>query len=181
MEKNMKKFLLSLGVAFSSIAFAQEHNHGDNHGHEDIMHSEAMHAHGVIHASIALEDNELEIELHSAAGNFLDFEYEPQTKEEKQAVKALDNVFKQESFMTLSNKAKCKLEDYDFDLESKVKHANVEVEFDYECKNINALNEIIFDFSLFPHIEKIEAQYIDDKGRSAKEILTPAQNRFSLP
>ncbi len=175
MEGNMKKILLSLGFIVFNTGFA--HNH--EHRHE--MRSETSHIHGSLHAHIVVEDNEVEIELYGASNNFVDFEHKPQTKEEENALKTVGNVLKQEKFIGLSPKAKCRLDDYDFEFDAEEHHADIEVDFEYKCKNMKALTEITFDFSHFPLMEIIEVEYIDDKGHVAKQTLSSENNKFQLP
>ena len=74
--KSLKKYLLSsviiivvtaTGPLFSAIQ-AGEHHHHD------------AHVHGVAHLNVALEGNDLYIELTSPAANIVGFEHDPRTQ-----------------------------------------------------------------------------------------------------
>ena len=54
---------------------------------EEYRHHEA-HEHGVAHMNVAVEGNDIYIELISPAANIVGFEHQPRTQEQKAAVKA---------------------------------------------------------------------------------------------
>jgi len=80
--KRCLKLLLSIIVIFWAVG-----PNLSNIQSAEYRHHEA-HEHGVAHMNVALEGNELYIELISPAANIVGFEHHPRTQEQKAAVKA---------------------------------------------------------------------------------------------
>ena len=75
---------------------------------EETRHHEA-HQHGIAHLNVALEGNDLYIELISPAANIVGFEHHPRTNEQKAAVKkAIESLKKGEDLFVLPPSAKGK-------------------------------------------------------------------------
>ncbi|MDX1707915.1 MAG: DUF2796 domain-containing protein [Desulfobacterales bacterium] len=75
---------------------------------EETRHHEA-HEHGIAHLNVALEGNDLYIELNSPAVNIVGFEHRPRTNEQKAAVKkAIESLKNGEDLFILPSSAKGK-------------------------------------------------------------------------
>ena len=75
---------------------------------EESRHHEA-HEHGIAHLNVALEGNDLYIELISPAANIVGFEHHPRTSEQKAAVKnAIESLKKGEDLFVLPPAARGK-------------------------------------------------------------------------
>ncbi len=172
----MKKLLLSLGLICSGFTFAHEHEK-----HKKEYRSAEVHTHGLTHIYIVAENDEIELELNSPAYNFLGFEYEPQTNGEKKQLQNLKKSLKKEQFFSLSPQAECELKEFEFNWDTRDKHAEIETLLDYKCKKIKALKEIQFDFSSFEYLEEIKVEYLNEKGEALSQNLTLQKNKFQLP
>jgi hypothetical protein len=92
---------------------------------EETRHHEA-HEHGIAHLNVALEGNDLYIELISPAVNILGFEHHPRTNEQKAAVKkAIESLKKGEDLFVLPPEARGKF------VKTTV-HTNIEGDSDNE-------------------------------------------------
>ena len=76
---------LKILLIIVSVVWGIESNSSDIQA-EEYRHHKA-HEHGVAHMNVALEGNELYIELISPAANIVGFEHQPRTQEQKAAVK----------------------------------------------------------------------------------------------
>ena len=76
---------------------------------EEYRHHKA-HAHGVAHLNVAVEGNDLYIELFSPAANIVGFEHHPRTEKQKAAVnKAIEKLQAGEALFVFSPGAEGKL------------------------------------------------------------------------
>lgn len=165
--------LLALAVLaltpFSFTAYAQEHQHAQ---------SLKAHLHGVATLNIALEEQQLALELHSPAMNILGFEYQPSSTADKQAVLDAEQTLKNEQqLFKLSDAAQCALTavSIENDLtehnndhqqsahdENEQQHSDIQVSYQFNCARPEKLKRIDLDgfFKAFPLTEKIRVQLI---------------------
>ncbi len=192
-KKKMKNFLWPF--ALMAFLFAATGGYTGEHANENVdahkdsaspnMQAQGFHNHGAAYAHITAEDNKLNIQFFGSAGDFLSFEHNPQTEEQKQELQALKNTLKGENFILLPPKAKCRLDSFDLHLNNQNGHTDITAAYDYTCKSIKALKNpkapLAFNFSLFPSIAVIEVSYLGDDGNAAKESLSAQHNFLQIP
>ena len=162
--------------------------------------SERAHEHGVGSILIAVEGNEVEIELTAPGSDIVGFEHAPATDAEHQAVINGAKVLRDHSgIVTLSPKAKCRVEDvevssglmrnekhdhkakhkHDHKAEHKDDHNEVHAEFiahyHFHCDHPENLAgaEVGF-FKVFPSVRELEVKWITPAGQGAVELTGDA-------
>ena len=142
------------------------------------------HEHGVGVMNIAIQGNELEIELELPAENVVGFEHEDLTAAEKKSVQeAAAKLKKTANVIVLPKNAACELEkveiesalldDHDDHGKSKQHdnhgdHSEFTAHYHFECAKTGQLSYL--DISLFKHFpstHKLRVQYITSKGQGA--------------
>ncbi|MGB0733379.1 MAG: ZrgA family zinc uptake protein [Pontibacterium sp.] len=106
-----------LGMSMAGLAIAaghgheHEHNHGHDHHeeHHHEMESHAAHTHGESSLTVVLQDEHLEVELHGPAANFVGFEYQAKSADEKAAVHEMEEIL-EAGIVALPKAAECELE-----------------------------------------------------------------------
>ncbi len=188
---------LIMGFLFS-IVIAQAVYADENHN--------GAHVHGVAHLNLALENNELYIEIKSPAANIVGFEHSPETEKEKKAVKeavqtlkAGDKliifsshagvVLKESRVMTgMENESDHESEHNHSETdhhnhqeaEDNKQHSEFEVVYHFDCthpKKLNFIDVMLFD--RYKGIEKIKAQIMTGTKQTAL-VLTPSKNRIKF-
>jgi len=175
--------LLALAVLalapFSLTSYAQEHQHA---------HSLEAHQHGVATLNIALEDQQLVLELHSPAINIIGFEYQPSADTDKHAVLTAEHTLKNEQrLFKLSAAAQCALSSVaiENDLaehsddhqqsahdEDEQQHSDIRASYQFNCAVPTKLTSIDLDgfFKAFPLTEKIHVQLISAGTQQGVEL-----------
>ena len=77
----IKKIIITLFVFFSTAVYANDHDH-DNSEHKQ----HEPHVHGKAEMNILIDEKTFIFELNSPTLNFLGFEHEPETNEEKETL-----------------------------------------------------------------------------------------------
>ncbi len=186
---------LILALFFTSSGWAADRN------------SEA-HEHGVGVMNIAIQGNELEIELELPADNVVGFEHEARTVAERKRIQDVAAKLKNAEFVViLPEGAACKLEkaeiksallgdhgehghkdDHDdHDVQGKSEehddhreHSEFAVHYHFDCAKTGQLSYL--DISLFKHFpstHKLRVQYITPKGQGGVQA-TPNSARIKL-
>lgn len=116
-----------LGSALAFSAFADGHTHDHDHSehkHEHHDHDEhehhGKHEHGVADLDIALDGKQLLVQLTSPAANFLGFEHQPSTEEQKKAYAKMVKLLNKPKKIIDVEGGKCKLSEKDIDLPYEV-------------------------------------------------------------
>jgi len=177
-----KKLLFTLPLVVSQVVMAQT-------AQNLPMPLPALdkHVHGVATLDIAIEGNELSIDLDSPAFNLFGFEHEAKTPEEQAAVKKVRTILDNPSALFgIPAAAKCTIadseieiplaghdhpheegEDHDHDHE----HSDVEAGYTFNCSdlaNVKSLDLASF-FTNFPSTEKINVQLVAPSGQAMFE------------
>jgi hypothetical protein len=184
----MRTLLLALPFALLPLAAAQaaEHGHNHSHGHESLD----KHQHGLASLNLALEGNQLEIELESPAMNILGFEHLPKTADQQAQVTAARSLLEQPlGLFVLPSAAGCKL--HKVEVESPLfgneehdemhsdaageTHSEIDADYDFTCSDPQALDSVSLAplFKAFPGMQKITVQLVGPNGQKGSE-LTPA-------
>jgi hypothetical protein len=182
----MKKFLGAFVVMGVLLAFSIPVS-----AHE-------AHVHGLARMNLAVDGQEVEIELDSPLANFVSFEHEPETDAQKQEVRKMASTLrKAEALFILPAEAKCRLEKVSLesgaigdDLLSPGKpgqaeheherhdghshdgHGDIEAEISFICLEPKKLNNMTVDlFRAFPDLHKVEVQMITSGKQGAAELV----------
>ena len=181
--------LIPLLAALSPLNIsAHEHEH---------EHSLAAHVHGIATLDIALEDQVLELQLHSPAMKIVAFEYQPRTAADKKKVRAAERLrTNQHTLFSLTPAAGCSLtsitldndltEQHEHEHEPKDTakdqhvHNDITVQYVLKCATPHQLNTIDLAqfFSAFTATEKINVQLITEQAQHGF-VLTPSSTTLS--
>ena len=166
-------------TSFNLTAYAQQHQHAP---------SLEAHQHGVATLNIALEEQQLALELHSPAINIVGFEYQPRSDADKQAVLVAERTLKNEQLLfKLTPAAQCALSAVSInnDLaehsdehhspaehEDQHQHSDIQVSYQFNCAVPAKLAEIDLDgvFKAFPLTETIHVQLISANAQQGVEL-----------
>lgn len=193
----MKQLHNVTGVCLSALLVcAQANAANDEHRDHDA------HEHGTALLNMAIENNNIHLELESPAMNIVGFEHQAKTKQDKLTIKnAVERLNQGNTLFVTSAKAQCKLTSVDVEsalIDSKDKHddhdehdkhdkhddhdeheethSEFHVTYMFTCKNIAELKSIDAQiFTFFKGSEEIHVQLITDKGQTEKE-LTPSNH-----
>ncbi|MDR0564269.1 MAG: DUF2796 domain-containing protein [Azoarcus sp.] len=160
------------------------------------------HVHGQAQMSLAVENQEVEIELEAPLASFLSFEHEPTTDAQKKEVRNMAlTLHKADSLFLLPVDAKCQITEISLESDAisndllspdipedtaahhhgheasqHEEHSDIDVEITFACRNPQKLNSLTVDlFRAFPNLQKINVQMVTPKGQGAAE-LTPQSN-----
>jgi len=157
---------------------------------------EAVHEHGVARISIAVEGNEIEIEMIVAGADAVGFEHTASSDNEKQAVvKAAKLLRDVNRIITLSPEADCSADEVEVnsglmenrnessnqnhDHHNKAKnkegHAEVHSEFiahyHFHCEFPSKLTQAnVGFFKMFPSAHELEARWITPRGQGTSKL-----------
>lgn len=181
-QKKITVCLASL-LFISTAAFsAEEHHEHREHG---------AHVHGVALLNIAIDGQQLAIELESPAINIVGFEHKASSEKDKQAVITVTKQLKDGSALFVTPKqAQCQLSDSDVesvliehheDHEDHDKHEGHEGHSDghsefhanyaFQCKNVAALKNVNLQLlHTYSGIHKLRVQMITAHGQTATEM-----------
>ncbi|MDY0205575.1 MAG: DUF2796 domain-containing protein [Pseudomonas sp.] len=185
---------------------AQEHNHDDHEHQHEHSHSLGAHVHGVATLNIALENQQLEMQLDSPAMNIVGFEYKPSSDADKQAVVDAERTLKNEqALFALTTAGQCALSsmsidndlteqhdehehghdnDHDHAAHSDEKdthqHSDISAHYVFNCTAPSKLNSIDLAgfFKAFPKTEKINVQLVTPEAQNGAE-LSPSNTVLS--
>lgn len=162
----------------------------DEHEHEHEQ-SLSAHLHGVATLNIALDDQELELQLNSPAMNIVGFEYKPSSAADKHALLAAERALKNEqdlfkltpaaqcalSAMTIDNDLADQHQDDDQHSEhdkhpDEHPHADIQARYLFNCTTPDKLSSINLAgfFSAFPQTEKLTVQLITPDAQHGVEL-----------
>ena len=133
------------------------------------------HEHGVSTLKIALEGQNLQMELESPANDIVGFEHAPENIKQEDDVKRALTLFQNSSGIFMpSPEANCKIKDNsaEFEIEKGEgeTHAGFHVTWKATCLNPNQLTSLKTTFfKLFPKAEEIEVEVISASGQKAIE------------
>lgn len=189
-------FLLApLLLALSTMSSAA-HEHEHEHEHENSL---GAHVHGIATLDIALEDQVLELQLHSPAMNIVGFEYQPRTAADKKKVRAAERLLtNQHTLFSLTPAAGCSLtsitldndltEQHEHEHEHEPKdtakdqhvHNDIAAHYIFNCATPQQLKHIDLAnfFSTFPATEKINVQLITEQAQQGA-VLTPSSTALN--
>ena len=182
----LSHLIASAALALPILALADDHPH-----------SLAAHVHGIATLDIALDEQQLELQIHSPAMNIVGFEYKPKTTADQHTVEAAQNSLKQATTLfALSAAAQCTLssvsiendlladaDEHDHDHEhaehahaeshdAEHKHSDINAHYHYHCATPSALKSIDVAgfFKRFRLTETIQVQLISADQQQGVEL-----------
>lgn len=159
--------------AFSAVA---------DETHEYRQHG--AHEHGVATLNLALEGNEIHVELESPAANIVGFEHAPATEAEQEALEQAIGVLKEGAgLLRFSGDAACRLADARVDTPLLEKdgsdehenhdkaHADIVVEYRFLCGRPGKIEEMeVALFKAFPALAHLDVSFVSEQGQGAVEL-----------
>ena len=167
-----------LAVSFCVSVQAEERGHG-------------AHVHGIGHLNVAIEGNDVEIELESPGMNIVGFEHAAKSKADKAAIKsAMASLKEGEKLFVFPAGAGCRAHEMKVEGPethhdhghhrhgSSESHTEFEAHYHFRCGNTEKLTHVdVKLFERFSRMEEIEAKVISSRGQRAQE-LTPKSVRL---
>lgn len=105
---------LALPAILSTIALAShasDHQHG--HDHADAGHAQQAHVHGVVNVDLALDSDDLLVQLSAPQADITGFEHAPRTDAERQSVADAIATLRAPGLFVPNSAAGCRLTDVD--------------------------------------------------------------------
>ncbi len=184
----VKRFAASIAAAcmFSSVAALAQQGFRQHDAHE----------HGTAQLNVAVDGNQLLIELSSPAANLVGFEHEPTSDEDiDQATTAAQVLHDASQMFATPFAANCAIDrvkvEMPWDLQGSLKpgtlpaeqhaahehdhgdHSDIEAEYSYTCGNPESLTELdMVLFQTFPATERVHVQYITATNQGSVELTT---------
>jgi hypothetical protein len=146
--------------------------------------SAGKHEHGVATLDIAIDGNDMAIDLDGPADNFIGFEHKPSTPEQSAALAAaLDSLRAGNALFLTPTAAGCQMissaaspPDYD-----DSGHADIEASWEFRCSSPTALLWVDVQlFARFPGTQKLSTSVVTPAGQKAV-ILKPGTVRVLMP
>jgi len=153
------------------------------------------HVHGIASLDIAIEGNELSLELDSPAFNLVGFEYEAKTDEEKAAVNKMRTLLDTPLVLFgIPQESKCVLTTHEVEIpvaghdhphdddddDHDHEHSDVEAAYKFQCTDLAKIKNINLNnfFANFPATEKINVQLVSPNGQ-ASIVVTKDEPKVS--
>lgn len=180
----MRKLILALPFTLLPLSLAHADDHAHEHGSLD------KHEHGMSTLNLALEGNQLEIELESPAMNIVGFEHAASSDADQATVSAARAALEKPlTLFSLPAAAGCVVEATDVEsplfghddhdeMHADAKgesHSDIDAEYALTCSKPEALTTLSLApfFQQFPGTSKVQVQLIAPNGQKGAE-LTPA-------
>ena len=149
------------------------------------------HVHGTAELHVAVEDNRVDLELHSPLDNLIGFEHAPRTDSQRAAVKAMTaKLNKPEMLFRMPKAASCRASPTHIDSpfndappmatkpsraahgdDDGDEHANLTATFGFVCADVDKLDSIeVVIFEAFKGTRILKAEIIGPHGQSAATL-----------
>lgn len=182
---------LLLVTPVASADEKHEHDNDQEHRQHDA------HVHGIAALNLALEDEEVHIELDSPAANIVGFEHAPSSQADHAALeKAVDTLKNGDRLFRFNDEASCRMEkadvtsalldeehaeDHDHEKHEHEEHgdkehegethSDIEAIYHFECDRPDKLTQLTVElFEAFPATEELNVQYVIDNKQGAREL-----------
>jgi len=153
------------------------------HDHEPQHRQHGAHVHGIAALNLALEGQEVHIELDSPAANTVGFEHAPSSEADHSALdKAVATLKDGDRLFRFNAEAGCRMEKAGVtsallsgEHEGET-HSDIEAAYHFECAQPGKLTQLNVElFEAFPGMEKLNVQYVVESKQGAAQ-LTPADH-----
>lgn len=174
-----------------------------HHDHDAEHRRHGAHVHGISALNLALEGDEIEIELDSPAANIVGFEHAPSSADDHAALdKAVARLKDGDTLFRFNDEAGCRMEtatvssamlddqheaeshthedkdehDHDAHEHDDETHSDIDAAYHFECDAPDKLTQLTVDlFEAFSGLEKIEVQYVIESKQGAAELTATDQ------
>jgi hypothetical protein len=163
------------------------------HDHDKERRQHGSHVHGIAALNLALEGQEVHIELGSPAANIVGFEHAPSAEADQAALdKAVATLEEGDRLFTFNDNAGCRMEtakvasellDEEHEwhtgertVEHALKgegetHSDIEAAFLFACNAPGKLTQLTVElFAAFPCMEKLKVQYVIESKQGAADL-----------
>lgn len=188
--KNLFMIVVAI-LTLSSSLFATDHKHGKR--------KRKAHHHGSGKMNLAIEKNNMVIEMEIPAHDIIGFEHEAKTKKQKKKLKsAISTLKNSDSILMIASSVGCQISkpaNIKVDLEEEhdhghshesdhkkeeEKHAEFHITYAFKCNKMATIKQIeVLAFKEFSKMKKIKAQAVTPKGQFSQE-LTPTSTTLKL-
>lgn len=175
----ISRCLVYAALALPVLAFANDHQH-----------SLEAHVHGAAMLNIALEEQQLELQLESPAMNIVGFEYQAKSSADKKAIEAAHSRLNDAAALfSLSAAAQCQLTSVSIENDllkhtnehdhqdqpshdTDQQHSDITAHYHYHCTTPAELNSIDLAgfFKQFPQTEKAQVQLVTTDQQQGAEL-----------
>ncbi len=182
--------LAPLALVASGVAADEDHDH--EHHQEHRRHG--THVHGIATLNLALQGEEVQLELNSPAANILGFEHAPSSEADHEtldkAVAALKNA---DRLFHFNKEAACGMEKamltsalleeeheghahaevgkHDHDEHKDENHSDIEALYHFECARPGKLLQLsVALFEAFPATQALKVQFVTENKQGAVEL-----------
>lgn len=137
------------------------------------------HEHGTTQMNLAIDVNQVFIELESPATNIVGFEHTPKNAAQKQAVQQAMQILKQgDKLFQFNSEARCSLIEAEVDSElahdekhESAKHSEFEAAYTFRCKTIASIKYVDVNlFERFSNTESVQVQMITSTMQGAVKL-----------
>ena len=183
-------FLATALTAEEKHGHDHKHEHKHEHEHEAEYRQHDSHVHGIAALNLALEGDEVHIELDSPAANIVGFEHAPSSKADHEALdKAVAMLKDGGKLFKFNASAGCSLEkahiesalmqeehehdkhDHDKHEHEEEPHSDIQAVYHFECEKPGKLTQLTVElFEAFPGMEKLNVQYVIENKQGASEL-----------
>ena len=181
--KNIHRLLIGTSIAcFCGVysGYAEDnHDHDHDHDHHSEHATEKRqldsHEHGVSILKIAVEGQNVQMELESPANDIIGFEHAPKNNKQKVAIEnALSELQDAAGIFFPSSEANCKIDENsaEFEIEEgrSETHSGFHVIWKMTCSDLKRFTNLETTFfELFPKAKEIEVEIISESGQNAIE------------
>ena len=187
----MRRSLHSLlPLLFLMIAVAHQVQANSDHSHT----SHGAHLHGSAELTLAIEGNQLEINLESPAANIVGFEHRASSPRHFQAVNKATSALESAENLFAFLGSTCTLmaaninmpdifqqsDTHALEDDHQTAHSEITATYRYNCQNGSQLNGIsVYLNRYFPAIEKLKIMWLTDDAQGTTE-LTHTANLIQL-
>lgn len=193
---DMKQLALTTSIIMpllfltSGVTAEEKHGHDHKHEHEAKHRQHDSHVHGIAALNLALEGDEVHIELESPAANIVGFEHAPSSDADHAALdKAVAMLKDGGKLFEFNASAGCSLEkahiesalmaeehEHEKHEHEEETHADIEAVYHFECEKPGKLTQLTVElFEAFPGMEKLNVQYVTENKQGAS-VLTSSSH-----
>ncbi len=180
----MRYFTILAALTLSAVPLFAE---GDEHTDEEHREAEA-HVHGESVLKVAIEGDEISMDLAAPGMDIVGFEYEPESDADHKAVEAaVLQLIDADSLFTFNEEAGCEVSEVDAhrgeeDMHDEDHghedeehgddaHSSFHAEYEYECENMDAMSSVELGFfDMFENAEHVEMQIVSQNGAGVVEL-----------
>jgi hypothetical protein len=189
--------LATLALAAPGAIAADGHDREHDHSHDGEHRQHGAHVHGTAALNLALDGNEVHVELDSPAANVVGFEHAPASEADHAALaKAIATLADGDRLFRFNVEAGCRMEDAkinsalldeehgthadDHEHEEHVHdehkgetHSDIDAAYHFECDQPGRLTQLTVElFEAFPGMEKLNVQYVIESKQGAAELTS---------